>query len=235
MSSPTTSAPPDPRKTRLINDWNHLKKVNTQSDYVRIHPVASPDGVPERYIVKFFCRGIVGIDNSTLNPIYADEHEVEIYCDSGYPHEVPKLRWVTPIWHPNIEHAPPKQVCVNKKQWLAGLTLLHLCWQMFDMVQYRNYHAEHTDPYPLDPDAAKWVRDVAEPRQIVNLKRRKYVDDKPFYRPDVAPGVVPEPEQEPRPHTPRVRFVERSDARPRPAQSDSGPAPRPHVRFVRGS
>ena len=204
----------DPRQERLRLDRKRMELIARESDYVKPKPVIMPGSEPERYIVSFHCRGIVGID-SNREPVYGDYHEVEIYCDSEYPAEVPKLRWITPIWHPNIQHREPKLVCVNKAEWLAGRGLDHLCWQLFDMVQYKNYHAELTSPFPLDSEAATWVREYAERRGIVNKQRRVSIDDKPFFRPQSKANLQSVPETAPAPKR-GVKFLtpRNTDARP---------------------
>jgi len=175
----------DPRQVRLEDEWRRLDAVNRDSDFVRLAQVdVIPGRAAERFRVTFLCKGIVGVDPSSQEPIFANEHSVVMYCDQEFPSEVPRLRWESPIWHPNVQHAEPKNVCVNRAEWLAGSGLDDLCQQLFDMVQYRNYHADDSRlPYPLDRDVAKWVREYAEPRGIVDKKRGISVDDKPFYRP----------------------------------------------------
>jgi hypothetical protein len=86
------------------------------------------------------------------------------------------------------------------------------------MVQYKNYHAVHVPPYPLDGEAARWVREVAEPRGYVNKALRKFADDQPFTRPvgtDGAALIVPAP----LPATGRIRLLSRpaADATPPPS------------------
>jgi len=171
------------RQIRLEKERERLEAINQDSDYVRVIPLdGMPGRSPERYKVTFTCRGIVAIDNAR-DPMYGLQHEVTIYCHQDFPSDVPWLRWETPIWHPNIEHYEPKNVCVNKKEWLGGMTLADLCQQLFEMVQYKNYHAENTWPYPLDSEAAAWVREYAEPKGLVDKKRGKSVDALPFYKP----------------------------------------------------
>src|SRR5215813_11825141 len=94
----------DPRTQRLELERERLFRINTESEFVRVEAVDAVTGEPpERYRITFLCRGIAAIDSSQ-NPIFADKHEVEIYCHSEFPAQVPWLRWNTPIWHPNIEH-----------------------------------------------------------------------------------------------------------------------------------
>jgi len=181
--------PFDPRQARLKTEQERLEKLNRESDYVRAKPLnALPGSEPEHYQVTFLCRGIIGIDASR-NPIYGEKHEVEILCDDEFPSDVPRLQWITPIWHPNIQHEEPKGVCVNKPEWLGEMGLDDLCRLMFEMVQYKNYHAQFTRPYPLDHEVARWVIEYAEPRNIVNKARNISVDNKPFTRPTVTEKI----------------------------------------------
>jgi ubiquitin-protein ligase len=186
-----SSQPFNPRQARLKTERERLMSLNRESENVQVEPIDShPGSEPERYRVTFLCKGIADIDPKTKDPIYLYKHQVEIYCHDGFPSELPKLHWITPIWHPNIQHDEPKGVCVNTAEWLAGRGLDDLCRQMFEMVQYQNYHAEFTPPYPLDHEVAHWVLNVAEPRGIVNKAMRKFVDDRPVFRPTATGGVV---------------------------------------------
>jgi ubiquitin-protein ligase len=170
------------RQVRLGQEWERLQEVNRDSDYVRVEALdVLPGRAPEKYHVTFKCRGITGVETSK-EAIYGKQHGVQIYCHADFPTDVPWLQWLTPIWHPNIEHSGQKRVCVNKAEWLGGMALVDLCQQMFEMVQYKNYHAELTPPYPLDGDAATWVREYGEPHGIVDKKRGIFVDSLPFYK-----------------------------------------------------
>ena len=197
-----SAQPSNPRQDRLKLERARLDILNRESENVKVESLDKSDvSQPERYMVTFLCKGIVDIHPETQEPIYQYKHQVEIYCDDDFPSEVPKLRWVTPIWHPNIQHEEPKGVCVNKAEWLAGRWLDDLCRQMFEMVQYKNYHAEFTPPYPLDQKVAQWVREFAEPRGIVNKAAGRFVDDRPFVKPTDSGGIVikkPQAEAAPR-------------------------------------
>jgi len=197
--------PFDPRQARLKTERQRLEKLNKESDYVRVEPLnVLPGSEPEHYRVTFLCRGVIAID-AARNPIYGEKHQVEIFCDDEFPSDVPRLRWITPVWHPNIQHEEPKGVCVNKAEWLGGMGLDDLCRLMFEMIQYKNYHAQFTRPYPLDNEVARWVLEYAEPRNVVNKARGLSVDNKPFTRPTVTEriSVGPAPSGTP----PRIKLV----------------------------
>jgi ubiquitin-protein ligase len=226
VPAPDGAAPFDPRQQRLRTERLRLEALNRESDYVRAEPIdVAPGSEPEAYRFTFRCRGVTGIDGAQ-NPIYGDLHQVELLCDEAFPADVPRLRWVTPIWHPNVQHAEPKGVCVNKAQWLGGMGLDDLCRQLFEMVQYKNYHAEQTFPYPLDQEAARWVREVAEPRGLINKGARKFVDDRPFTRPTVPGRVALVADAAPAP-APRVTVV----ARPRRVRVVAQAAPGSRIKI----
>lgn len=149
--------PEDPRTRRLRSEYEQLLELKARSGLIDFeHFLVMPDVPPERYVVTFTCHGIASIDNN-YQPRYSDEHKVAIYLDGTYPTTPPRMKWLTPIWHPNIEHMEPYRVCIDNKWWTPGRTLAKVVLMLGEMVQYKNYHADQTPPYPIDSEVAKWV------------------------------------------------------------------------------
>jgi ubiquitin-protein ligase len=216
LSAGASNTSSDPRQVRLEDEYERLKKLNQESDYVRVKELNMLEGsAPEHYLVIFLCRGMVGID-SAQQPIYGERHEVEIYCDIEFPSEPPQLRWVTPSWHPNIDHKTGA-VCINKPEWLGGMRIDDLCRMMFEMVQYKNYHVHQVKPWPLDQVVAEWVREYAEPNGIVDKSRGIFVDDKPFIRPTVTDIRLKKKEP------PSIKVIS-APAEPQPTTAAASPA-----------
>src|SRR5262245_31717563 len=95
------------RFTRLQSDYTDLLNLANRSDYIHVQPVEAEEGwPPEEYIVTFSCRGIARLD-SAGEPVAADYHQVSVYLTRDYPGEEPSLKWMTEIWHPNIERKEP--------------------------------------------------------------------------------------------------------------------------------
>jgi hypothetical protein len=68
------------------------------------------------------------------------------------------MKWLTPIWHPNINHIN-KTVCIDAAWWTASRSLDRLVLMIGEMVQYKNFHDDPTKPpFPWDPEAARWCR-----------------------------------------------------------------------------
>lgn len=174
--------PFNPRLARLATEYTKLMNLAGRSRFIKIEPInVQPGWPPERYIITFTCKGIAGIDGDE-NPISSNFHQVEMYMGRDYPDQEPFLKWLTPIWHPNIEHAEPHKVCTNNAAtWYSAKSLVDLVVAMGEMVQYRRYHAKWDYPYPLDQIAADWVVRVAEPKGIVGPDRP--YDRRPLVRP----------------------------------------------------
>lgn len=152
-----------------------------RSSFVQVQPVEVQHGwPPEKYIITYKCRGIASIDENEA-PQVSEFHQVSMYMGSDYPLKEPYLKWLTPIWHPNIDHLEPHHVCTNNVQnWFAAKPLAELVLAMGEMVQYKQYHAKWVSPFPLDRAAADWVLEVAEPQGIIGPN--KPFDDRPLLK-----------------------------------------------------
>ena len=79
-----------------------------------------------------------------------EHHQVEIYLHNQYPQRWPGLKWLTPIWHPNINHLNGS-VCIDAAWWTASRSLDRLVIMLGEMVQYKNFHDDPTQPpFPWD-------------------------------------------------------------------------------------
>jgi ubiquitin-protein ligase len=147
-----------PRMRRLRADYELMRELEARSDLVRFEAKPEQPGTPpEKYIVTFKCRGIVSVDKSG-RPKFGERHQVEIYLHNQYPHRWPGMKWLTPIWHPNINHLNGS-VCIDAAWWTAGRSLDRLVLMLGEMVQYKNFHDDPTQPpFPWDPEAARWCR-----------------------------------------------------------------------------
>jgi ubiquitin-protein ligase len=154
-----TALQESPRIRRLQADYELMRELVARSSLIRfetpgVHIESLP---PERYIVTYKCKGIVGIDKRG-EPKFASLHQVQIYLHNQYPQRWPGLQWLTPIWHPNIHHLN-RTVCIDAAWWTASRSLDRLVIMLGEMVQYKNFHDDPTKPpFPWDADAARWSR-----------------------------------------------------------------------------
>lgn len=148
-----------PRMRRLRADYQLMQDLSARTDLISVTAQSPrPNLPPERYIVTFKCKSIVGIDNSG-NPKFGDHHQVEIYLHNQYPQRWPGMKWLTPIWHPNINHLNGS-VCIDAAWWTASRSLDRLVIMLGEMLQWKNFHDDPTKPpFPWDADAARWSRE----------------------------------------------------------------------------
>ena len=170
------------RRARLLLEYEKLINLEKRSEFIKVEPVDSIEGMPpENYLITFNCRGIAAL-NEDKSPQFAEFHQVSMKLSSNFPNQEPYLKWLTPIWHPNIEHKEPHHVCTNNVQnWYATKSLDDLIVTLGEMVQYRRYHAAWIAPFPLDKEAADWVINYAEPNGFVGPE--KPVDERQILRP----------------------------------------------------
>ena len=147
-----------PRMRRLRADNKRMVDMAAQSDLIEFKTTEARKGLPpERYIVTYKCKGIVGVDKNG-KPKMGSKHQVEIYLHNQYPQRWPGMQWLTPVWHPNINHHNGS-VCVDAAWWTASRSLDRLVIMIGEMVQYKNFHDDPTKPpFPWDPEAARWSR-----------------------------------------------------------------------------
>jgi ubiquitin-protein ligase len=179
-----------PRIRRLRADAELMNEMAARSDLISFTTQSpQPNLPPERYIVTFKCKSIVGTD-MLGRPKYGEHHQVEIYLHNQYPQRWPGMKWLTPIWHPNINHVNGT-VCIDAAWWTASRSLDRLVIMLGEMLQWKNFHDDPTKPpFPWDADAARWSREYRkkvpdafplDTRELLRPERIRLVDhaDKP--------------------------------------------------------
>lgn len=136
----------DIRETRLRNDYKKIRELVNRSEF--IHIVSTEGDPPERYLIRFTCRGVDRLKPDG-NPVYLENHEVNIYLHAEYPLKQPQLKWMTPIFHPNIHVTGA--VCIGA--WWPAKTLDELLLTLGEMIQYKNYDPKD----PMNSKAAAWA------------------------------------------------------------------------------
>lgn len=150
-----------PRLRRLKNERLRLGRLN--SPLLRFEARGDP---PDEYRIEFLCRGVVKANGKMEFP---ERHEALILLPADYPARPPEVRWLTPLFHPNIlgsDHPyHPGKVCLGP--WTPAQFLDDLVVRLAEMVQLKDYGLES----PLNPEAALWVREheaelPVDPREV---------------------------------------------------------------------
>jgi ubiquitin-protein ligase len=132
---------------RLRNDLAALERLRSDSSVFRF--VAQGD-LPQHYQILFQGKGLWR-DRGKVR--FHEAHRVEIKLGASYPRTLPEIRWLTPIYHPNISEIG--MVCLGGfgTHWVPSIQLDELCVMLWDMLRYHNYDIRS----PYNRDAALWV------------------------------------------------------------------------------
>ena len=168
-----------PRMRRLRADYELMQELVARSDLISFEAKRPHANLPpETYIITFKCKGILEVDHQG-NPKFGTRHQVEIYLHNQYPQRWPGMKWLTPIWHPNINHLNGS-VCIDAAWWTASRSLDRLAVMLGEMLQYKNFHDDPTKPpFPWDPEAARWCREYRK-----NHPKAFPVDERELLRPE---------------------------------------------------
>lgn len=203
--------PSSPRRRRLESDHRRLESLAGESSifsFQVVHPRPTV-GPPETYRVRF--RGIglqslPGPADGNVVPIH--DHEILIQLVAEYPRSAPHMRWMTPIFHPNISASGA--ICLGGwgTHWAPSLQLDRLCEMLWDMMRFANYDTRS----PFNQQAATWLRSQRQFR--FPLDERELRDRPQFVE---AVMIHPAAEQASPDHhhsIPEVHFSKPADAAP---------------------
>jgi ubiquitin-protein ligase len=136
-----------PRIRRLRNDAAALERLRSESSVFQFQSTGNP---PHYYQITLKGKGLWR-DRGKVKVIHT--HRVEVKLGASYPRTIPEIRWLTPIYHPNISEIG--MVCLGGygTHWVPSVQLDELCMMLWDMVRYHNYDIRS----PYNRDAALWV------------------------------------------------------------------------------
>ncbi len=187
------------RDSRLAKEYKKVEELCSRSSRITfkiLHQTKS-SRLPDKYEITFKLKSIVGIDKKTKMPEYSNLHKMRITLPPRWPaaDSPPDYYINTDIWHPNIKSSDPYKghVCINSKAISVFEGLDNLILRVAELLQWKNYLAEDKPPYPEDVNVAKWVRDFAEPKGIVNFKKGLAIDYSDLLEPIEDETIFEEP------------------------------------------
>jgi hypothetical protein len=205
-----------PQQRRLRTDRAALERLQSESTILRFTAFGNP---ATRYLIEFRGKSLA---RERAKVAIAESHQVEIKLGSSYPRTMPELRWLTPVYHPNISEIG--LVCLGGygTHWVPSLQLDELCVMLWDMARFHNYDLRS----PYNRDAALWAanqstfRFPTDPRPLRDLStgspRREdgsaaaMIDAEPIVllESEVMEGPDPAPEPVRREEVPEVLFLD---------------------------
>jgi ubiquitin-protein ligase len=132
---------------RLKNDLAALERLQSESTVFRFKAHGDP---PQRYLIIMKGKSLWRNRGQVVAHF---SHQIEIKLGASYPRTVPEIRWITPIYHPNISEIG--MVCLGGygTHWVPSIQLDELCNMLWDMARYHNYDIRS----PYNREAALWV------------------------------------------------------------------------------
>lgn len=151
---------PHDRLRALILDYREVQAL-AASDPDNIILDANSEYNPTGYRITFHYPGVA---MGTHGLEVTREHQVDIVLPANYPLVAPVVRWITPIFHPNI--SPQGAVCLGvlAERYMPGVGLAYIVRMLGDIVRYRNYDLHGV----LNADAKKWAESEEGQLIIVN-------------------------------------------------------------------
>lgn len=170
-----------PLYVRYAKEHIAISEMNSDVIKVEVKDTVSPLNIPKVYEVHYKVKSISHIDEHQ-QPVYSHQHTLRITLPPRYPLEPCIIYMLTDTWHPNIRSsgAYKGRICGNVKNFGRTYTVNQLILRIGEILQYKNYHAELTDPYPEDMEVAEWVRTFAEPNKIVQNSEGIVIDKTPL-------------------------------------------------------
>ncbi len=136
----------DPRIGRLIGAYNRLVELEAKCNNMFKFRVLN--NRYSAYAIEF--HGIEGFYMEGGHIKKRNNHRVEVHIPAEFPLKMPKAKWITPIFHPNI--ASNGDVCIGTR-WTPMKGLDEIIIEIANMIQFVSY--ELKDPYNYA--AKRWV------------------------------------------------------------------------------
>jgi hypothetical protein len=125
------------REARLKADHELLAALQAGSTIFTFEATGNP---PDRYTLTFRGKGL-GRDASSQSEITTIElHQVDLRMPYSYPQSPPDIRWLTPLWHPNVSFSGFVSLADIGIAWTKEVPLDVLCERLWDVArgQYMN-------------------------------------------------------------------------------------------------
>jgi ubiquitin-protein ligase len=151
--------PSDDRSERLAAELEVMQGLARQSSILEFETKGDP---PEEYKVTLRGKGLSRTSTYGGDVQCVDVHEFEIRLGYTFPQRPPEVRWLTPIFHPNVSTIGYVRLAECGLQWVEKMTLDVVCERLWDLARGAYVNVERSMNY----SAKKWYSqecDIALP------------------------------------------------------------------------
>ncbi len=143
------------RSERLAADQMQLEKLQANSDILRFVATGDP---PDRFNLTLQGKGLAKTQASQGSVEVTDRHQIDVRCPYAYPRVPPDIRWVTPIFHPNVSFSGFIHLSDVGLPWSPAITMEQICERLWDIARFAYAHLERTTNF----QARSWVEEQEE-------------------------------------------------------------------------
>lgn len=140
------------RSERLRDDLESLRSLQQASTIFTFQPQGDP---PERFTLRFRGNGLRRDSSPTAQAEIVREHEIELRLPYAYPEMAPDVRWLTPLYHPNVSFSGFVNLADIGLDWSPEMGLDLVCERLWDVVRLAQFNSERAVNY----SAKKWVEE----------------------------------------------------------------------------
>jgi hypothetical protein len=135
----------------LDSDYSHLRSLAAHSGGTLVIEQAK-GRPPDQYVLAYHCRTIERLDKG--RPVYRELNRVEIKLPARYPapFDAPRVRMLTPIWHPHVY----KNLVVCMGDWKTSEYLDVFALRLGALLQFEKEFFDMRDP--ANEEAIDWAR-----------------------------------------------------------------------------
>lgn len=137
------------RKIRIENDFAALAALASSST---VFSFVKVDGDQDRFIWRFRGKGLTKGISADAIPELQSEHELEVRLPMMYPDTGPDVRWLSPIFHPNVSYSGFVLLADVDLDWNSGMGLDVVCERMWDVIRLERANLERA----TNPAAKRW-------------------------------------------------------------------------------
>lgn len=208
------------REDRLKSELKLLEQLRESSSIFSFEGTGTP---PDRFTLVFRGKGIARDISARADVEIVEVHRVELRLPFAYPKVPPDIRWVTPIFHPNVSFSGFIHLADVGLPWDGHVSLDVVCERLWDVARLAYLNLDKATNYSAKnwfeeqrllklPMDARPLRDRAAPaaKNVVRYQRRGQTPSPPPVD-EQAKDILFIGEDTPTPKLPRRGARRRSD------------------------
>lgn len=141
-----------PRGQRLARDLESLQALQQASTIFSYQTSGEP---PERLVLSYRGNGLRRDSAPQAPASILREHEIELRLPHSYPETAPDIRWLTPLYHPNVSFSGFVNPADIGLDWSRDMGLDLVCERLWDVIRLAQFSSDRA----VNHSAKKWVEE----------------------------------------------------------------------------